>query len=1504
MPRLALLLLLASILPAPVLVAQEEDVVQKYERYLATSPYHERVFLDLVEEVRGRGELSLWIERYAGRNDLASQVIHARLLRAAGREEEAIEVLSGLESADGLRDRLLGELELARGERLRAVEHLTRALGRLEDYEVQCSVALRLAEVHWFEGDGDQAEAVLETAMAAQPGDLVFRREVARVARLSGDADFAIRQLEAAIEATRDPADRSGLLTDLARLQRGEGQSLAALEAATEARDLLREGHWRHRELSTLLISLHRQLGSLQEYLDSLDPREDPEQVARVHLGMGDHEAAIRVLKDWGRAANHHRLRIEIATRQGSGEELIAALQVAVAAGDEAMRSELAEVLTREGHRAAAAEHWMALQAEASSDIESQLRLAGRRAAAGDGEGALADLEATRLQAPEHLGALEAWARIAERHGHGEAVLAEFAERARTVTDPLEQLRVAGWLEDAGELNRAEELLRRPLGDSVAAFERSLALGRVLVELGRMEEARDQLRLVAAAHPGRAAQCLALTLESYAGFDPFYGAALEQEHARATGDLYSYRVVAALLDQAGDWPAEREWVAAGLERHPTDRLLLERCFQLDVRAGDLETALGRVGARLALGESESWQLERARLLLEMERVDEALAGLNAWLGADGFDRRQAGQVVPLLIELGATDQAIQGLESLAHREGDVDAHLRLAQLLLEQHRPMGAVDHWIEAYERGDDLQRRQVVSAMAGPLERLAQAGLDPTRVDEAAGGLLRVDLVSSVGGIGPELAFEKFLKPMLEKRPYDPELLRRAGRIGYQAGEWALASQSYERLVELGEPLAGDEPYEFLLSSLNHTSDAELRVRALACPDPQRAARELTDYGRPGLALECLRVAAAQVDPDPEVLLSGARMLARHLKLSEAREAYERYLARVRDQDLDAMVELASVLESGGDKASALEVGQRMARVDVTSGVVREWFFDRGRVAEWAEHRHDAARRRPTDDQGLESLAVIAQQEPRYPEGAWRALLSDLEQRLWAEGVVPPGRLPLRWGQTLRGWRLASDATPPEFGDVQLEHVGDVWDWLEGGELSREGLETVEQRYGASLPLAPVLAGAWLRLGEPERALALIRAVPQGEEMAAREQVRSALRVRAAAVRVARRQRRSVEEEAILEEAELEVIHQELRQQTWPLSLEDVRALERSLGAREEPLPTAMSSLVRHAATYSYLGDYELATEAFLALQELAPSPLGGGTDWNAAVFYALCARDETVAAFDIACELDRLDLAETLLVPPMRSVVMDAYDELLVEAFANQDDLALKASVRKVARVKAELLSDVEGALALWTRAEERLAGDPEAVLTIAVLADRCGDFPVALASRTRLIQDRRVAERVPCSISHSPKSSKREITWVYLSLFASEEAQPWALEHLLACLRLELELGRLDRASEWLDAVCSSVIDPPDSWVRNLSHAVSGYALGEEQEFRDLSPLYGRIHELGPKSLPVVSLYVQALFDAEKLDQAATVLESYLASGSPPKLHREELERQLKAARQGR
>ena len=247
--------------------------VEKFERYLASRPYHERAFDSLMEAAVATNGVPDLVARYeeavaAGTATEAERVVLARLYARTDRTREALEVLRALEGGGAERWKLIGGLELDRGEHEAALEALDRAAAETDDPRELEDVHGRRGKAFLQLGRRDDAAAAFRAVAELRPEDFDTRLGAATELAHNALFDEALVEFEVAERLAADDAQRRcRVLREIGRMHERLDQGAEALAVYDRALSLLARGHWLRVEMEGRVLGLHRRAGTLEREL-------------------------------------------------------------------------------------------------------------------------------------------------------------------------------------------------------------------------------------------------------------------------------------------------------------------------------------------------------------------------------------------------------------------------------------------------------------------------------------------------------------------------------------------------------------------------------------------------------------------------------------------------------------------------------------------------------------------------------------------------------------------------------------------------------------------------------------------------------------------------------------------------------------------------------------------------------------------------------------------------------------------------------------------------------------------------------------------------------------------------------------------------------------------------------------------------------------------------------------------------------------------------------------
>jgi len=549
----------------------------------------------------------------------------------------------------------LARMARLEGDLDRAREHINIAL--LFDSDA-ASLHLERSRVARLQGDPDTALASLSRALAHQPDHLAARRELAGLLQSLGQLEQAVPHLEAILERGQD--DQATV--DLLRIQLGLGHS----ELARTRMDA-----W---------------------VLRDPDPPQLLHERAMLRLRLGDAEGAwddLAVLLEAhdspGRATDLFLSVADQTRRYRSTLELLQHL-ARWSPGDEELLVRLAGLAERVGHSFLAAEAWAALDlVRGHQDPDVQLMLARAQLACGEPELALQQLDLAQAADPELPGLRLDRARALFAAGATDQALTLLATQPEQPLDATAALVRASLLDELGREDEAREQLRAALDHSPQRADLAWQLASLEASLGRLSaalaihEAHRGAARSGVRHEAERAQLYALAGEVERAL-----VLLEAAEQAYPQQLIPVRERITLLHDSGRADEALAAAERARERLPGDPGLLRLQAWLCQQTGDsgcarraLETGLAEhpddasllndlAWLRLESGESSDDLLAMAGRAVQQEPANPAFLDTYGWL----------------LLARGEVQRALAELEAASRFDPDnetIAAHLDQAR---------------------------------------------------------------------------------------------------------------------------------------------------------------------------------------------------------------------------------------------------------------------------------------------------------------------------------------------------------------------------------------------------------------------------------------------------------------------------------------------------------------------------------------------------------------------------------------------------------------------------------------------------------------------------------------------------------------------------------------------------------------------------------------------------------------------------------------------------------
>jgi tetratricopeptide (TPR) repeat protein len=1052
------------LLPGLVLAQMPSaKVLDRYRQMLVSRPEEGTALDRLWQAYAEQGRSGALLAEFAQEPTYAGQMIHGLLLKKAGRNAEAITAFQSAFThapGDPAPALALAKLEAAAGHPAQAVIWLEKAIELLPSDDARRTAALlELGAAQLAAGEPEKAAEAWEKTIAASPGDLGLRRQLADTYARHQLGRQAIPHLEY-LEQHAPPAERAQALQQMAAIHQVAGEQDAAIRALEKALAGTAPGNWLRGELQAQLVRLHQRYHRVPELevkwrrAAEENPRDLGAllQLVDLYEKLGEQAQQLAWLERLVAAApKNHEYRLRFARLLAQLDQLDrAAAAYDALLGAEPRNIDLvferARIDVQRDQPAAAGERLAALLARASDDegVRAQAlefyqvhRLHDlaekhlREDAAGGSEDALLALATfyfSRQRETEARQVLDRLIRPAdapERQAAAHFRIAETLKAQNDVAGAAAALRASLALHEAVRdahfmLGELETAAGRHAGAEVA-FERAFALSKTPAEaLEADQRLYDALRQQKEAHE----------LEPRTGL-PRPDAAAEVTSAAAQGYLLK------LTRAAVEAPSEEKWLRVARwqqwsrnQRGAVDAA--ERAIALNPKSIAAHDFLARLYAADVSGPGGQTHL---RKLIELDPANRA-----AYL-------RRLGQIE---LQTARTDDALGTFQRLTQENpGDLDA---LADLALAQQR----AEQWNEAiatlrqlYELSPASKKREAVNSLLRIYERLAMrteaAQLLLAQIDAEAEAKDRLALFNDLLALCTRHGLLDWLRAQCEQRrkvrvdDYFTEVA--LGRVLKAQGNKAAAfevlsdaafsapnpGEALPELVREAEelrrfdaairlqtqfvrvvPQTGPEGLERLaqLQEKNLQPDEAGKTWARLVqkyPRDVQVLEKAADFerawGTPERALALLRRLCA-IEPVPRVLAQLAELNLTEGDPAEAAQCFEQILAMTTPEKPGGSVRYPAVRpESVGrfEMAYRRTVSRRSGRVSAAAlRALREFWFEK------------KSETRPGDDTGvrLQTIRDLAQTIAARGSGAevarwierWRQPGTGVSERLWA--------------------------------------------------------------------------------------------------------------------------------------------------------------------------------------------------------------------------------------------------------------------------------------------------------------------------------------------------------------------------------------------------------------------------------------------------------------------------------------------------------------------------
>ncbi|HUF61671.1 MAG TPA: hypothetical protein VMN36_06320 [Verrucomicrobiales bacterium] len=856
------------------------------------------------------------------------------------------------------------------------------------------------------------------------------------------------------------------------------------LAAARDAYRSVLTSHPDNPHALTALVSVCRELeefpeaiAALERRIEALDPGHPFLAQVRLELGRLHHESG---------HPNQAAAQWELALREQPG--------------DEALRKSVSHACLAAGLPEDAARHLEPLSR--SSDPEKALAALSELAQLYEFAGLFerardslrTALERTHFQHRRHLDLFQDLVRLHERFdqlpGLEEALLAAASAASPSEADLARLVRFyALTAQPEGQLPALRRLAQTY--PSNAVYQEDLI--RVLLDLDQAGEAAEHLDRLTKDAPEPPLRLILLQCET--------------DLRRADPAQAEERLARFLAESEASPEETAAALAFALDRH------------LDRVAEDLLRLF-------SLPDSDEHAAALAEFLLQRNRRSEAAETLDAFAQRAPDPQESARRrsfSAELLRSAGALAEAAQSAESALSSEAGRSQHLRLAEVYLQQHSAGLALETLEKAWllstspeDRIDVDERILAVLQGENTPEKIEDPYDEspPSSVAETLEDILRNPSTGGTPNAAAPLPLHDHILEFYQKlsaRTRDSQNPEERLRLAWWAFRTGNFADAYPLLLALERDLPEDPAVCRLLFDLSRAAGdfnrAAAQLDRLARLEPGRRSEHLRQlaelelsWANPARALEILEPLQSEIDPDPAVLETLARVRLALQEPEEARILLERALELSRGGDrrrlLDSLAAVFTTLENPqGMLSLSMKVlleepdpSQRQNLFEIQLAHARRF----GLLQEFLALLRRESRRQPFDSFLLNALASVQATLGEH-EDAFLSL-----RRAWFMDSGPPRILPALRDAALKAGRPADAVyyqrqlvASPAYGD-KYEHWETLVQLLEDSFAAAEAQEVrerLERRFAQDATILSRLAASYRNEKRSARALATQR-------------------------------------------------------------------------------------------------------------------------------------------------------------------------------------------------------------------------------------------------------------------------------------------------------------------------------------------------------------------------------------------------------------------------------
>ncbi|MBI5436299.1 MAG: tetratricopeptide repeat protein [Nitrosomonadales bacterium] len=394
---------------------------------------------------------------------------------------------------------------------------------------------------------------------------------------------------------------------------------------------------------------------------------------------------------------------------------------------------------------------------------------------------------------------------VASQRGIPEMAAQIYMKLADSTRDPRVASRAAHLAYDAREMNKAVEAFKLWLELEPASLEAKQMLSMMLINGGRLDEARPYLADMLAAYPDRVGHALmkiypflAQYPDKIAVFDLLHG--LAQPYPRVAE---AHLVLAQAAEAAGKREVALDEVRQARALRPEWEMTVQLEAQL-LQHESPQAALALLKKYLAAyPEANDARLYYARMLLEQKQYAESRKEFQRLLNARPENAELAFAVAMLSLQMGELELAENGLRQalVKGKKDESTVYYYLGQLGEAQKNEEKALQNYRKVLDGEYAYAARLRAAYLLYKTGKLEEAR-DYLHQTVAQNNQQRVQLMSIEAQIlreakQPEAAYQVLMQG-LEKLPNHPDLLYGAGMLADQIGKHEVFEQLMRKAIQ----------------------------------------------------------------------------------------------------------------------------------------------------------------------------------------------------------------------------------------------------------------------------------------------------------------------------------------------------------------------------------------------------------------------------------------------------------------------------------------------------------------------------------------------------------------------------------------------------------------------------------------------------------------------------------------------------------------------------------